>query len=54
MWERRFVLEPLAEIAPRLRNPHSGRTVEDARLDLTERFRVRKLGDLATCRSLTL
>jgi len=54
MWERRFVLEPLAEIAPRLRNPRSGRTVEDERLDLTERSRVRKLGVLATCRSLTL
>jgi 2-amino-4-hydroxy-6-hydroxymethyldihydropteridine diphosphokinase len=54
MWERRFVLEPLAEIAPRLRNPFSGRTVTDERLDLTSRSRVCKLGDLATCRSLTL
>jgi 2-amino-4-hydroxy-6-hydroxymethyldihydropteridine diphosphokinase len=27
MWERRFVLEPLREIAPRLRNPDTGRTV---------------------------
>ena len=54
MWERRFVLEPLAEIAPRLRNPRSGRSVADERLDLSDRSRVRRLGDLATCRSITL
>jgi 2-amino-4-hydroxy-6-hydroxymethyldihydropteridine diphosphokinase len=29
MWERRFVLEPLREIAPELRNPTSGRTVAE-------------------------
>lgn len=29
MWERRFVLEPLREIAPHLRNPSSGRTVAE-------------------------
>jgi 2-amino-4-hydroxy-6-hydroxymethyldihydropteridine diphosphokinase len=29
MWERRFVLEPLREIAPDLRNPDSGRSVAE-------------------------
>jgi 2-amino-4-hydroxy-6-hydroxymethyldihydropteridine diphosphokinase len=29
MWERRFVLEPLREIAPQLCNPASGRTVTE-------------------------
>ncbi len=29
MWQRRFVLEPLREIAPGLRNPASGRTVAE-------------------------
>ena len=35
MWERRFVLEPLKEIAPGLADPVSGKTVEEmlARLD---------------------
>lgn len=29
MWDRRFVLEPLSEIAPELRNPRTGRTVAE-------------------------
>jgi 2-amino-4-hydroxy-6-hydroxymethyldihydropteridine diphosphokinase len=29
MWERSFVLAPLAEIAPELRNPATGRTVTE-------------------------
>jgi 2-amino-4-hydroxy-6-hydroxymethyldihydropteridine diphosphokinase len=32
--ERRFVLEPLAEVAPELRDPISGRTVDDLLLNL--------------------
>jgi 2-amino-4-hydroxy-6-hydroxymethyldihydropteridine diphosphokinase len=31
LWQRSFVLEPLAEIAPRLRNPDTGLTVVDHR-----------------------
>jgi 2-amino-4-hydroxy-6-hydroxymethyldihydropteridine diphosphokinase len=31
MWQRSFVLEPLVEIAPRLRNPDSGLTAVDHR-----------------------
>jgi len=33
--ERRFVLEPLAEIAPRFRDPVTGQTVARARAKLT-------------------
>jgi 2-amino-4-hydroxy-6-hydroxymethyldihydropteridine diphosphokinase len=54
MWERRFVLEPLAEIAPQLRNPANGRTVEQERLRIREHHQVRRLGDLATCPARTL
>jgi len=31
IWQRGFVLEPLAEIAPRLRNPETGLTVVEHR-----------------------
>lgn len=48
MWDRRFVLEPLAEIAPRLRNPRDGRTVEEALLALGAVGGVRKLDRLAS------
>lgn len=33
--ERRFVLDPLAEVAPDLRDPASGRTIADLRSSLT-------------------
>jgi len=48
MWHRRFVLEPLAEIAPDLRDPASGLTVEQRRRELTDPARVRRLGCLAS------
>ena len=43
MWERRFVLAPLAEIAPRLRNPSDGRTVEETLRALGSSGVVRRL-----------
>jgi 2-amino-4-hydroxy-6-hydroxymethyldihydropteridine diphosphokinase len=49
MWQRRFVLEPLAEIAPRLVNPSSGRTVIEELDALSVAEQVRCLGALASC-----
>lgn len=43
MLQRRFVLEPLAEIAPTLRIPGTTRTVEDAFRDLRDPAQVRLL-----------
>jgi 2-amino-4-hydroxy-6-hydroxymethyldihydropteridine diphosphokinase len=54
MWGRRFVLEPLAEIAPAIRNPSTGRTVQQESKRVTNSGRVLKLGDLASCPSLPL
>jgi 2-amino-4-hydroxy-6-hydroxymethyldihydropteridine diphosphokinase len=48
MWERRFVLAPLAEIAPGLRNPRTGRTVVEEERALRERQPgVVRIGTLA-------
>jgi len=47
MWERRFVLAPLAEIAPGLLDPRTGRTVREACEALPPRPWVRRLGPLA-------
>jgi 2-amino-4-hydroxy-6-hydroxymethyldihydropteridine diphosphokinase len=47
MWERRFVLEPLAELAPELCDPRTGRSVLETRDALGDRFEVHRLGVLA-------
>lgn len=47
MWGRRFVLLPLAEIAPQLRDPSSGRTVAEIVRALPDAPAVRRLGPLA-------
>ena len=47
MWSRRFVLDPLAEIAPTLRNPRTGRTLQEERSRLGQGPAVRQLGPLA-------
>jgi 2-amino-4-hydroxy-6-hydroxymethyldihydropteridine diphosphokinase len=41
---RRFVLEPLAEIAPELRHPVTGRSVAEMLAGLQDGLRVRKWG----------
>jgi 2-amino-4-hydroxy-6-hydroxymethyldihydropteridine diphosphokinase len=43
MWQRRFVLAPLAEIDPDLVNPGNGKTVLQALRELDDAFEVRKL-----------
>lgn len=47
MWSRRFVLAPLAEIAPDLRDPGTGRTVVETLAALPDRPRARNAGPLA-------
>jgi 2-amino-4-hydroxy-6-hydroxymethyldihydropteridine diphosphokinase len=54
MWERSFVLAPLAEIAPGLRNPRSGRTVSDELARIARPTRVRSLGALDRCPTVLL
>ena len=46
MWDRRFVLEPLVEIAPWLRNPATGITVAEQRPRLRDAARVFRVGRL--------
>ena len=48
MWQRRFVLEPLAEIEPELINPATGRTAIKERDRLRDGPQVRRLGRLAS------
>ncbi len=47
MWERRFVMEPLVEIAPDLRDPATGRRAAEILRALEDTARVRKWGELA-------
>jgi len=47
LWSRRFVLAPLAEIAPDLVNPVSGRTVRQELAALGDAPAVRRVGPLA-------
>lgn len=49
MWHRRFVLAPLAELAPDLRDSSTGRTVQEACAALDDDFKVRNVGVLAGC-----
>ena len=46
MWTRRFVLAPLHELAPQLRDPVSGRTVTEALASLPAAPTARSLGPL--------
>jgi 2-amino-4-hydroxy-6-hydroxymethyldihydropteridine diphosphokinase len=50
MWERRFVLAPLEELAPDLRNPATGRTVSEELAALADPHTVRRAGTLALSR----
>jgi len=43
MWQRRFVLAPLAEIDPDLVNPGTGKTVLQSLRELGDTFEVRRL-----------
>ena len=54
MWQRRFVLAPLAEIEPDLVNPVTGLTVVEERDRSPDRSQVRCIGTLASCRTVTL
>jgi len=48
MWQRRFVLEPLAEVDPGLVNPVTGRTAVQERDLLRSGPSARRLGSLAS------
>jgi 2-amino-4-hydroxy-6-hydroxymethyldihydropteridine diphosphokinase len=54
MWQRAFVLEPLFEIEPGLRNPATGRTVAEERARQRSVSAVVKIGPLAPARAVTL
>jgi 2-amino-4-hydroxy-6-hydroxymethyldihydropteridine diphosphokinase len=54
MWSRRFVLEPLCEIAPGMRNPGTGRTALEELARLGPGPAVRRVGRLAPGGALLL
>jgi 2-amino-4-hydroxy-6-hydroxymethyldihydropteridine diphosphokinase len=54
MWERSFVLAPLAEIVPRLRNPSSGLPVNDELARIAHPTRVCCIGTLDRCPTVLL
>jgi len=54
MWTRRFVLAPLAEIAPETRNPLTGRSVVEELARLVDPALVRRIGPLATLETAPL
>jgi len=54
MWKRSFVLAPLAEIAPRLRNPRSGLSVADELARIARPTAVRNIGVLDRCPTVLL
>ena len=54
MWERSFVLAPLAEIAPQLREPRSGLSVTDELARIARPTRVCSIGALDRCPTVLL
>jgi 2-amino-4-hydroxy-6-hydroxymethyldihydropteridine diphosphokinase len=54
MWERSFVLAPLAEVAPELHNPATGRTAAQEHAVLAHPSAVRCIGPLARARTVPL
>jgi 2-amino-4-hydroxy-6-hydroxymethyldihydropteridine diphosphokinase len=54
MWQRRFVLAPLAEIEPDLVNPVTGLTVVEERDRSPDRSQVRRIGTLASCSTVAV
>lgn len=45
MHQRRFVLEPLREIAPDVRHPKTGKKIEDLLMEMRDGYRVVRLGN---------
>ncbi len=54
MWGRSFVLQPLAEIAPQLKNPRSGLSVADELARIAHPTRVCCIGVLDRCLTVLL